>query len=106
MPDQTPPPVVATAEETTAFRSEQEKEWNTWVAVAPISFNGTPAYNAGDPVPASNVARYGYEADGLVAKVSTKAGAEVIKRLHEVATAEPTPVAGTPVSLNVTVPSK
>ena len=98
-------PAVATPEETQTFRSAQEKEWNTYVAVQPISFNGSPAYNPGDPVPVSNVERYGYEADGLVVKITTKAGTEAIKKLAEAATAQPTVDQAAPVSLNVSVPS-
>lgn len=105
MPDTTPPPVVATAEETAAFRSEQEREYGQFVALADISFNGARAYNAGDPVPATNVAKYGYDTAGLVAKVGTKAGAEAIRAIHANATTTPTADAGSPVSLNVTVPS-
>lgn len=55
----------------------QAKEYATFVAVSPIFHNGARAYNPGDPVPASNVEAYGYEADGLVAKSSTKAAQAV-----------------------------
>lgn len=73
------PVVAATPEEVAEFRAVQEAEYGTWVAVAPISFNGAPAYNVGDPVPASNVARHKYDEDGLVAKIGTKAGQEVAR---------------------------
>ena len=55
----------------------QEAEYGTWVALQPIEHNGVRAYQTGDPVPVSNVAIYGYDKDGLVAKTSTKAAQAV-----------------------------
>lgn len=52
-------------------RAEQIKEWDTFVATAPIDFDLVRAYNVGDPVPASNVERHGYLEAGLVARVGT-----------------------------------
>lgn len=54
----------------------QETEWGTYVATADIDHLGVRAYNAGSPVPVSNVKRHDYEAQGLVAKVRSKAGQE------------------------------
>jgi hypothetical protein len=102
----TPAPVaaVATPEEVQTFRAEQEKEWGQYVAVAPISFNGAAAYNVGDAVPASNVARYNYAEQGLVAKIGSKNANETIRAIANAATAEPTEQASAPLSLNVSVP--
>ncbi|GAC1610339.1 MAG: hypothetical protein NVS3B26_16560 [Mycobacteriales bacterium] len=55
----------------------QQKEYSQFVAVQAITHDGALAYLPGHAVPASNVAAYGYEADGLVAKVGTKAAAAV-----------------------------
>lgn len=102
MTDKTPPP-VATPDEVAALRKEQESEYGTWVAVQPIQFNGVLAYLPGEPVPVSNVARYGYDQAGLVAKQTTKAGQEVIVAVHEAAqNTGPTEVAP-PVSLSVPI---
>lgn len=48
-------------------------EYGEFVAIAPIDHDGARAYNPGDPVPSTNVAKYGYDGDGLVAKRTTKA---------------------------------
>lgn len=56
----------------------QETEYGTYVAVTPIDHDGVRAYNPGHPVPVSNVQQYGYDKDGLVAKVGTKAAAAVL----------------------------
>ncbi len=79
MPDDPAPkadPVPKPVEELTAEELEaaQRKEYGQYVAVQTISHHGVRAYNVGDPVPASNVAKHGYDDDGLVAKTSTKAG--------------------------------
>lgn len=55
----------------------QEHEYGQFVAVAPISHNGVLAYLPGHAVPASNVAAYGYDKDGLVEKAGTKAAKAV-----------------------------
>lgn len=95
------PAPIATAEETAKLAAAQEQEWGTYVAVQPIAFNGVPAYNVGDPVPVSNVQRYGYEADGSVAKVGSAAAQKLIAAIHEGPQA---PIAVQPtVSLNVPV---
>ena len=55
-------------------------EYNTYVAVAPIFHEGVRAHNEGDPVPVSNVKKYGYDRDGLVVKVKpAAAGSSEIK---------------------------
>jgi hypothetical protein len=46
--------------------TERQREYGQYVAVGPINHNGVRAYNKGDPVPASNVAKHGYLDDGLV----------------------------------------
>lgn len=98
-------PAVATPDEVAAFRTEQEKEWNTYIAVADITYNGARAYNAGDPVPASNVERHGYLTDKLVARIGTKAADETVTAVASTGTAAPLVNAGNPVSLNVSVPT-
>jgi hypothetical protein len=98
------PTAVATPEEVQTFRAEQEKEWGQYVAVAPISFNGAPAYNVGDAVPASNVERYKYAEQGLVAKIGSKNANETIRAIANAASAEPAESASAPLSLNVSVP--
>ncbi len=45
-------------------------EYGQYRAVQAIDHDGARAYNKGDAVPASNVEAHGYEADGLVEKVS------------------------------------
>lgn len=47
-----------------------------YVATQAIHHGGARAYNPGDPVPAANVKLHGYDKDGLVAKVGTKAATE------------------------------
>lgn len=103
MTDKNIPAPVASPEEVEKLRAALEQDWGTFIAVQPISFNGAPAYNVGDPVPASNVQRHGYEAQGLVAKVTTKAGQDVARQLHA-ATADLGVVeVQPPVSLNIPV---
>jgi len=70
---------VATPEEVKSFRQQQVEEWGTWVAVQQITFNGALAYNPGDPVPASNVSKHGYDSKGLVARVGSASAREVIQ---------------------------
>lgn len=100
----TEPDVAATPEEVASYRSEQAKEYGQYVAVAPISFNGVPAYNPGDPVPASNVAKYHYDTDGLVAKAGSADARKTITAIHEGLAAGPVVVE--PVSLGVAVPGQ
>lgn len=98
----TPATPFASPEETAAFVEEQVKEYGTYVAISPITFNGIPAYNVGDPVPVSNVERHGYLKDGLVAKTDSKVGQDMVRAIHESIqqAAEQQPVA-VPVSLGV-----
>jgi hypothetical protein len=102
MADKSAPAPVATPEEVAAFAAAQEEEWGTYVAIHPISYNGVPAYNVGDPVAVSNVRRYKYDEQGLVEKVANKAAQEAIRGVHQSATASEY-VAVTPVALNVPV---
>jgi hypothetical protein len=97
---------LATADEVKVRAAEQKKEWGTYVAIGPIHHNGVLAYTAGDPVPVSNVELHGYDNDGLVAKVDTKAGQDVIRELHEnggVLSGAVSPPALPPVSMGVPV---
>jgi hypothetical protein len=51
-------------------RAEQERtEYSTWVAVAPIPFGNTLAFQPGHPVPVSHVEQYKYDEQGLVERV-------------------------------------
>lgn len=55
-------------------RDAQIAEYGTWVATQPIYVGNALAYDTGHPVPVSNVQRHGYDADGLVAKRTSKEG--------------------------------
>ncbi|GLW32274.1 hypothetical protein [Actinoplanes regularis] len=55
------------------FRMEQEAEYGQFVATSDIYVGTALAYREGDPVPASNVERHGYDKNGLVAKTGIKA---------------------------------
>jgi hypothetical protein len=59
-----------------ALKARQDllDDWSQFVAVTDIPFGNVLAYAAGDPVPASNVRRWKYDDQGLVAKRSTKEG--------------------------------
>lgn len=97
-------PRVATPEQVEDLRKAQETEWGTYIAIAPITFNGAPAYNAGAPVPVSNVKRHKYDEQGLVAKVGTKAADQFIAELHAANTADQSQVeVAEPVTLGVSV---
>jgi hypothetical protein len=54
------------------------EEYGQFIAVAPINFDGVLAYQVGAPVPASNVKKYGYLDQGLVAKTNTKAAQKAV----------------------------
>ena len=55
------------------FAAAQEAEYATYVATETILYDGVRAYNAGDPVPASNVEKHDYLQLGLVRKVGAPA---------------------------------
>lgn len=59
-----------------ALKARQDllDDWSQYVAVVDIPYGNVLAYAAGDPVPATNVKRWLYDQQGLVAKRSTKAG--------------------------------
>lgn len=95
---------TATAEEVANLRAAQQEEYGTYVALVPISFNGAPAYLAGDLVPVTNVERHGYLDQGLVAKVGSKQGDELIRALHNANAPTEVVDQGPPVSLGVPVP--
>lgn len=50
----------------TAWRQSQVEEYGAWVAAGDIYVGNALAYTEGDPVPATNVAAYGYDVAGLV----------------------------------------
>jgi len=54
-----------------AYRKEQMIEYGTWEAIGDIHFDGVLAYRKGDPVPVSNVKKYGYDKAKLVRKVES-----------------------------------
>jgi hypothetical protein len=55
------------------FAAAQEAEYATYVATETILHDGSRAYNAGDPVPISNVEKHGYLQMGVVRKVGDPA---------------------------------
>jgi hypothetical protein len=55
------------------FREVQGDEYGQYVAAQTIFVEGARAFNEGDPVPASHVAR-GVVAEGQVKSITTKAG--------------------------------
>lgn len=57
------------------YKAAIEAEYGQFVAVAPIFHDGVRAYNPGSRVPASNVALYGYDKDGLVEAVDSSPAA-------------------------------
>jgi hypothetical protein len=59
------------------YEAAVAEEWGQFVAIAPIYFDGVLAVAPGAPVPASNVKRYSYLEQGLVAKTNTKAAKAV-----------------------------
>lgn len=63
------------------FREAVGEEYGQYVAVVPIDINGARAFNVGDPVPASHLAR-GVVDDGQVSKVSTKAGQAAVASVN------------------------
>lgn len=98
---------TATPEEVQQHRAAQESEYGTYVAVAPITFNGASAYLPGDPVPTTNVELHGYAEQGLVAKINSAEGKRLIAAVHEAGAAAATNTtqeAPIPVSLSVPVP--
>lgn len=62
-----------------ARRAEQIKEYETYVAATDIYVGVALAYNQGDPVPASNVARHMYDHAGLVVKRDSAAGRKALE---------------------------
>jgi hypothetical protein len=103
MADNTPAVPLATAEETAKRAQEQAVEYGTYVANQTIFFNGVIAYQPGHPVPVSNVKKYKYDEQGLVYKIDSKAGQELIRSLHEATTGGVIEQVETPVSLGVPV---
>jgi hypothetical protein len=95
------PAPVATPEEVAKLAAAQEEEWGTYMAIEPISYNGVPAYNVGDPVPVSNVKRHKYDEQGLVAKGDSAAAQKLLRAIHE----QPNSVVETlkPVSLSIPI---
>lgn len=52
-----------------AYRAERDAEWGQWVAADQIWHDGALAYDAGQPVPVSNVQRHRYDMSGQVRRV-------------------------------------
>ncbi len=71
-------------------------EYSQFRALVPIFHDGARAYSPGHPVPAGNVEKYGYEADGLVERVTPTADGEA--RPQHAAPDEQPVVAASPVS--------
>jgi hypothetical protein len=71
------------------YRKAQAEEYGTWIAAEPINAGTALAYNAGDPVPASNVDRLGYADDGRVVKRSSAAGRKLLEELGMAPEPEP-----------------
>ena len=84
----TPAVPLATAEETAKRAEDQQAEYGTYVANQQIFWNGVIAYNTGDPVPVSNVRKHKYDEQGLVEKIASKAGQDLIRQLHEATTGD------------------
>lgn len=59
-----------------------EKEYGTWVAIAPIPMGNVLAFAEGAQVPVSHVERFQLDKQGLVAKAGTKA-ARIAQGLEE-----------------------
>lgn len=59
-----------------------EKEYGTWVAIAPIPMGTALAFAPGAQVPVSHVERFQLDKQGLVAKATTKA-ARIAQGLEE-----------------------
>jgi hypothetical protein len=77
----------------TDYEAAQAAEWGAYVANDAIFYNGARAYNAGDPVPASNVALHHYLDTGQV-----RAADAPPPELDETST--PAPPVGEPIELN------
>jgi hypothetical protein len=65
MPDLTP----------AEYEAAVAEEYGQFVAEYPINFDGVLAYAEGAPVPASNVAKYKYDEQGLVKRIHTPGAA-------------------------------
>ena len=70
MPDQ---PILSPEEAAVAaYQAEQAKEYGQYVAAEVITIGGARAFNVGDPVPASHVARGVVGTSQVTAVSSTK----------------------------------
>ncbi len=70
--------------------AQQAHEYGQYVATQNIFVGTALAYREGDPVPASNVTQWGYEANGLVRRVG---GSEAPTGQQAPASTAPEPVA-------------
>lgn len=105
MADKSPATPSASAEEVQELRKAQDTEYGTYVAVATITYNGAIAYQPGSPVPVSNVQHYGYDKQGLVARIDSAEGKRTITAIHEANLVAATNTEQAPeVSLAVPVP--
>jgi hypothetical protein len=73
---------IATPDEVAKLAEAQDAEYGTFIAAAPIAFNGANAYNAGDIVPVSNVKKYGYDTTGQVVKIGSAAAQKIVGAVH------------------------
>ncbi len=53
-------------------RKEIREDYAQYVATEDIYYDGAVAYRVGDPVPASNVKRHGYDESGVVERAGEK----------------------------------
>lgn len=72
-PSNTPDPYAADRE-LQDYLAAQQDEFAEWVAARDIYFGIALAHRAGDPISKSNVARHGYDKNGLAVKRSSKEG--------------------------------
>lgn len=63
---------VPLPKEVLEHRAAIRKDYSQYVATETIYYDGAVAYREGDPVPASNVERHGYDEAGVVKKVESK----------------------------------
>ena len=61
-------------------RAAVAEEYGTFVATRKIHHGKALAYNVGDPVPAANVALWGYADRKMVAKRGTKAADQALEK--------------------------
>jgi len=65
-------------------RQQQIEEYSQWVAAVPITVGTALAFNTGDPVPASHVERFKWDALGLVSPRLTSESAQAVPAVSPV----------------------